>query len=127
MAEQCIGTGLSVGQARYNLCRLWILPPTYTNSFGLCRHSLLFRSRSYLGKHRDAVLPQGPSLLRQEREPHDEKLLRCVRSEQQKTGAASATEYTRCSGHWMALEILGGPSQPASTKNQRRSVLCDRV
>ena len=42
LAEQFLFTRLSVLQAWYNLCRLWILSPTYTSKFGLCRLFLPF-------------------------------------------------------------------------------------
>ena len=63
LAEQFLITRLSVLQAWYNLCRLWILSPTYTSKFGLCRYFLLFCSRPYLSKHRNAGLP-GKLILR---------------------------------------------------------------
>ena len=63
LAEQFLITRLSVLQAWYNLCRLWILSPTYTSKFGLCRYFLPFCSRPYLSKHRNAGLP-GKLILR---------------------------------------------------------------
>ena len=42
LAEQFLITRLSVLQAWYNLCRLWIVSHTYTSKFGLCRLFLPF-------------------------------------------------------------------------------------
>ena len=63
MAEQYIITQLSFLQAWYHLFRLWVLSPTYTSKFGLCRYFLPFCSRPYLSKHRNAGLP-GKLILR---------------------------------------------------------------
>ena len=54
LAEQFLITRLSVLQAWYNLCRLWILSPTYTSKFGLCRSLQPFSRQSAYSMYRNA-------------------------------------------------------------------------